>query len=266
MPKLARNFRTDAVILRRKDLGEADRLLWLLTPEYGKLRAVSKGARKPLARQSGHVELFAVADMLIARGRELHIVTQAEIKEAFLPLREDLVRGTYANHLVELLDRFTEEEDASRAEYDLLVSALGWLCSDVDPRLVARFYELRLLALAGFAPALHHCVVGHEDLAPVDQFFSPVDGGAICPDHHASMEHGLPLSLHALKTLRYMQTRPWDAITVLNISGSLHLELERLLLAYLTHILEQRLQSVDFLRRLRRENIQPDSPASDETS
>ena len=76
------------------------------------------------------------------------------------------------------------------------------------------------------------------------------------------MDRGLPLSLSALKTLRYMQTRPWDAITVLNISGALHLELERLLLAYVTHILEQRLQSVDFLKRLRRENIQPDSSSA----
>jgi DNA repair protein RecO (recombination protein O) len=199
------------------------------------------------------VELFALVDMLIARGRELLVIEQAETREPFLPLREDLVRAAYANHLVELLDRFTAEQDASRAEFDLLVSTLGWLCTDVDPRLAARYYEMRLLALAGFAPSLHHCCIGQEDIEPQDQFFSPADGGVICPDHHSGMDRGMPLSLDALKVLRYMQTRAWDAVSVLHISTPLHLDLERLMLANITYLLEQRLQSVDFLKRLRRE-------------
>lgn len=257
MPSHERSFRTPAVILRRQDFGEADRLLVILTPEHGKLRAIAKGARKPAARKTGHVELFALVDMLISRGRELHIVAQAETKEPFLPLREDLIRGTYANHLVELLDRFTADQDSGRAEFELLVNALGWLCTDVDPRLVARYYELALLGLAGFAPSLHQCGVGQEPLEPQDQFFSPPDGGVICPEHHAGLDRGMPLSLDALKALRYMQTRPWDAIRVLNLKGSLHRELERVTLAYITYLLEQRLQSVEFLKRLRRETSWP---------
>lgn len=253
MPGRERSFRTDAVILRRQDFGEADRLVLLLTPDHGKFRAVAKGARKPAARKTGHVELFALVDMLIARGRELHVIAQAETKEPFLSLREDLVRATYANHLVELLDRFTAEQDTSRAEYDLLVQALGWLCTEVDPRLVARYYEMALLGFAGFAPTLHQCAVGQEEVEPRDQYFSALDGGIICPDHHSGLGRGTPISLNALKVLRYMQSRSWDAVKVLQISGPLHLELERLLLAYLTYLLEQRLQSVEFLRRLRRE-------------
>lgn len=255
MPGSERTFRTEAVILRRQDFGEADRLVMLLTPEHGKFRALAKGARKPHARSTGHVELFALVDMLIAHGRELHIITQAETKEPFLALREDLVRATYANHLVELLDRFMAEHDTSRAEFTLLVDALGWLCLENDPRLVARFYELRLLELAGFAPALHHCAVGQEALHPQDQFFSPVDGGVLCPEHYIGVQRGLPLSLTALKLMRYMQTRAWDTVRVLNISGPLHTELERHMLAYITYLLEQRLQSVEFLRRLRREDL-----------
>jgi DNA repair protein RecO (recombination protein O) len=253
MPSRERTFRTDAIVLRRQDFGEADRLLTLLTPQHGKFRALAKGARKPTTRKAGHVELFARVDMLIARGRDLHIVAQAETKDPFLPLREDLIRGTYANHLVELLDRFTAEEDASRAEYELLAQALGWLCDEVDPRLVARFYELQLLGLAGFAPSLHQCAIGQEDVQPQDQFFSATDGGVVCPDHAAITQHGVPLSLNALKALRYLQTRSWPTVRTLTLNGPLHLELESVLLSYLTYLLEQRLQSVDFLRRLRRE-------------
>ena len=255
MPGMERTFRTDAVILRRQDFGEADRLLVLLTPGHGKFRAIAKGARKPTARKTGHVELFALVDMLIARGRELHIITQAETKEPFLPLRDDLIRGTYANHLVELLDRFTAEQDASHAEFDLLVNALGWLCEHDDLRLVARHYELRLLALAGFAPSLHQCAIGQEAIEPQDQFFSPADGGVICPDHYEGLDRGLPLGLTELKILRYLQTRTWDVVRVLQITGAQHRVLEHMMLAYITYLLEQRLQSVEFLRRLRREDL-----------
>lgn len=253
MSKPERTFRTDALVLRRQDFGEADRLLTVLTPQHGKLRAIAKGARKPTARKTGHVELFALVDMLIARGRELHIVQQAETKEPFLPLREDLVRVTYAHHFVELIDRFTAEQDSGPAEFELLGNALGWLCSDVDPRLAARTFELRLLTLAGFAPALHTCVISQQPLEPVDQFFSPADGGVISPAAHAGLSRGLLLSLNALKTLRYLQTQPWAAVKVLNVRGPLHRELEGLLLAYLTYVLEQRLQSVAFLERLRQD-------------
>lgn len=255
MPGQERVFRTDAVILRRQDFSEADRLLLILTPEHGKFRAIAKGARKPAARKTGHVELFALVDMLIARTHAIPLVTQAETKEPFLPLREDLVRGTYANHLVELLDRFTAEQDTGRGEYDLLVQALGWLCTDIDPRLIARTYELKLLALAGFAPSLHYCSIGQEEIEAQDQFFSSPDGGVICPDHQMGLSRGAPISLNALKTLRYLQTRPWSAIQVLQLNGSLHMEVERLMLAYITYLLEQRLESVEFLRRLRREEM-----------
>jgi DNA repair protein RecO (recombination protein O) len=251
-----RVFRTDAIVLRRQDFGEADRLLTLLTPEHGKFRAIAKGARKPTARKTGHVELFALVDMLIHHGRgELLIVSQAENKETFMPLRDDLVLGTYANHFVELLDRFTGDEDANRAEFDLLANGLRLLCTDADPRLIARTYELHILALAGFSPTLHQCAIGQEELQPIDQFFSPMDGGVICPEHCEGLTRGLSISLNALKTLRYMQTRVWDAIKVLQLNGVLHLELERLMLAYITYVLERRLQSVEFLKRLRREEL-----------
>jgi len=253
VPDRERTLRTEAIILRRQEIGEADRLLVLLTPAHGKLRALAKGARKPIARKAGHLELYALVDMQLARGREWYYVREAETKEPFLSLREDLTRTAYASHLVELIDRFTGEQDVNRAEFALLRDALGWLCSDADPRTIARYFELHLLALAGFAPALHQCAIGQEELRPQDQYFSPPDGGVICPDHHRDTQRGMPIGLPALKTLRYMQTQPWEAVRVVRISPALHLELERLMLAYLTFVLEQRLQSVEFLRRLRRE-------------
>ena len=94
MSRRARVYRTEAIVLRRTDFGEADRLLTVYTPDRGKLRLIAKGARKPTSRKSGHVELFSRGQFLVAVGRELDIITQAETLEPFRPLRENLLRTT----------------------------------------------------------------------------------------------------------------------------------------------------------------------------
>lgn len=249
MPKPERLFRTEAIILRRRDFGEADRLLTLFMPNWGKRGVLAKGARKPTSRKGGHVELFALVDILVARGRNLDIVSQVEMIESFRALREDLTRTTYAAHVVELLDRFSGEGEENINAYNLLKATLGYLCQDVDLRLVARFYELHLLTWVGYRPELFTCVRGGEEIVAQDQYFSYADGGVVCPEHAG--RDLLPISLGALKVLRYMQTRDFATVRVLNLRSETHAEVERVMHGYITYLLELRLQSADFLRHLR---------------
>jgi DNA repair protein RecO (recombination protein O) len=253
MPRPERIFRTDAIILRRQDFGEADRLLTVFTPYHGKLKAIAKGSRKPAGRTTGHVELYTRVKMMISYGRELHVVSQAELSEPYLALREDLERGAYANYVVELLDHFSEIEEVNTSLYDLLDVTLARLCEPkVDLRLLVRFYELKALELVGFQPALFNCAIGQEKIEAQDQFFSVQEGGVVCPLHAKSGKFISPMSLTTLKTLRYLQTRDYDVIKVLRVDDVLHLELERTLQNYIVHVLERRLKSIDFIRRLRR--------------
>jgi len=127
-----RLYRTEAIVLRRSNFGEADRLLTLYTPEWGKLRVIAKGVRKPTSRKSGHLELFTHSRLLVAKGRNLDIVTQAETLHSFRPLREDLLRTGWAYYAAELLDRFVEEGIEDRPLFNLFLATLGWLCEDVD--------------------------------------------------------------------------------------------------------------------------------------
>lgn len=253
MPNTERLFRTEAIVMRRRDFGEADRLLTVFTPGRGKIKVLAKGVRKPTSRKGGHVELFARVDMLIAKGRDLDILSQADMVEPYLPLREDLVRTGYAALAVELLDRFTGEEEENIRAYHLLRDTLGLLCQENDLRLTARFYELRLLSWVGYQPQLFACAVGAEAVTARDQFFSYADGGVVCPEH-ARPDHMMPLSLGALKVLRHLQTHDFETVRVLELRPALHAELERVLHGYITYLLEQRLQSAAFLRRLRRES------------
>ncbi len=255
-----RTFRSDAIILSRMDFGEADRLLTLFTPRYGKLRAIAKGARKPTTRKSGHVELYARSDMLLHRGRDLLIISQAEMTEPYLRLREELPRTAYASYVVELLDRFTTDEDGaeSAALFALLDVTLRRLCGEADLRVAARFYELRLLDAVGFRPELTRCVIGGEEIIARDQAFSPVEGGVVCPDCAAALpdparQRTVAISQRGLHALRAFQREPWERVSALQLSGLLHAEIERVMLGYLVTLLEKRLQSVDFIRRLRAE-------------
>lgn len=251
MPR-ERTFRSEGIVLSRTNFGEADRLLTLFTPARGKIKAIAKGARKPQSRKTGHVELFMRSRFLIASGRNLGIVTQAEMIAAYPELRDDLVRATYASYVVELLDRFTVEDDPHRNMYELLVTTLEALTAG-DVRLVSRYYELRLLSLAGFQPRLYNCVDCGKPIEEEDQFFSAELGGLLCPDCQQNDMGAMPVSAAAVKVLRYLQTRPWATVEHLSLRPALLRELERVMTFYLTHTLERDLKSAEFLQRLRQE-------------
>ena len=190
---------------------------------------------------------------LVATGKDLGIVTQAEMVEGYAPLRDDLIKATYASYAVELLDRFTVEEDKNLSLYQLLSDALGWFAYTADFLLAARFYELHLLSLSGFKPQLFSCVACGEPIQEQDQFFSAELGGILCPNCREADRRAEPISAVAVKVLRYIQSRSWETVKMLQLKRPLHQELETIMYHYLTYTLERQLKSVDFLYRLRQE-------------
>jgi DNA repair protein RecO (recombination protein O) len=255
-----RLYRVEAIVLKRSDFGEADRLLTLYTPDHGKIRAIAKGARKPSSRKSGHVELFAHTALMLAKGRQLDIITQADTLDTFVALQKNLERLGHAYYLAELVDRFVEEANENRPLFSLLLDALNWLGDDlVDPLLLARYFELHLLQHVGYRPQLFHCVNCGKEIEPIDNCFSVEAGGIIDPncmqtEREKLPEHGrdsLPISLNALKVLRFLQTREWVTVQALRLNADVHAEVETLMQRYIAHHLERNLKSVEFLKELR---------------
>ncbi len=253
MPRESRTFRSLALILKRRDMGEADRLITMLTPQHGKIEAVAKGARKPVSTKTGHVELFTRADILVTRGRTFDILTQAEMVQPYLPLRDELLRGAYANYCTELLDRFSEDEDADNSQlFDLLDTAFARLCIDADVRRVTRHYEMHLLNAVGFRPQLNECVITHEPILPENQFFSDAEGGIVSPEGAKHISGLIPLPLGTLKFLRHLQRSQYKQVASIAIDDALHNDAERVMLGYIRYLLERKLQSVEFIRLLQR--------------
>lgn len=247
-----RLYRTNSLIIHRADFGEADRLLTVFTPDRGKLRLLAKGARKTTSRKAGHIELFMLTDMLIAHGRTWDIISQVEIVEPYLVLREDLDKTSYAYYVAELVDRFTEEHDANAPLFELLVLTLARLEQVEDAFITLRYFELHLLSLTGFQPQLYFCLACGEALEPTENYFHAADGGMLCPEHGRLRPNAELVPLAVLKVLRFLQTEPWERVVKLRLSAATRHQVEAILLGYITFILERQLKSVDFLRKLRR--------------
>ena len=249
---MEKTLKVEAVVLRHSDWGEADRLLGLFSRERGKLRAVAKGARKVRSRKAGHLEPFTRVALMLARGRDFWIVTQAETIDAYLPLREDLVRTSYAGYVLELLDRFTFEEGENRSLFNLLVDTLHRLSVAADLFIPLRYYEIRLLDHLGFRPQLQVCVQGGEEIRAEDQYFSAMAGGVLCPRHGRTAPEARPISVEALRFLRHFQRSSYADARRAQVSQPVQKEMEALIQYYLTYLLERSLNTPHFIREMKK--------------
>jgi DNA repair protein RecO (recombination protein O) len=255
-----RVYRTEAVVLRRQDLGEADRLLTVYSLDRGKLRLVAKGVRRPRSRKAGHLEPFTRVKLLLARGRELDIITQAEAIETYPGIQDDLIRFGQASYTVELLDRFTVDRDENQTLYRLLINTLERLISGEDLPAIMLFYELRLLEYVGYRPELFRCVGCGEDIRPRDQFFSAAEGGILCPVCGPVRGDSRPISLTELKVLRHYVRNPFQVATSAQIRPKIYEGVDRLMEGYLSYLLERKLHAPDFIRRvlrMKQEGVEP---------
>ena len=244
-------YKTEAIILRQMALGEADRILTFYTPDLGKVRAVAKGVRRPSSKMGGHLEVLSHVSLLLARGQNLDIVTQAHLLHSFSRLREDLDTLSRACYLADLVDAFSPEEAPNPALYDLLMNALRWLEDAHQPELLLRSFELHLLAQVGYRPQVHACVECQQPLAPQDHTFSLRDGGVICPScRHQGRKDLVPISLTALKVFRYLLDNTYPQARRLQMEAEVSQEVERLLARYIRYQLEREVRSAGFLERL----------------
>ena len=248
-----RVYQTEAIIIKRIKLGEADRILTLYTPELGKLKAVAKGTRRPQSKLGGHVELLTHSRLMLARGRNLDIITQAQTINNFLPIKDDLERISRGLYIAELVDSFTGEHSEDRRLFDLVLEVLQQLSQFNDFELVLRYFELHLLDHLGYRPQLQQCTECNLSLKPEANFFSSNHGGVLCHNcgFHEPAAH--PISLNALKVLRLWQNCDYATARRVKITPELAAELEQVMREHIKYLLEKQLKSTAWLDKLKRE-------------
>ena len=246
------SFNLEAVVLRHADWGEADRVITLFTRQRGKVKALAKGARRIRSRKAGHLEPFTRVKLQLARSRGMPIVTQAETLDAHLPLHDNLVKTATASTVVELLDRFTyEDETENPAIFSLLVETLKRINVQEDPWIAVRYYEIHLLDGLGYRPQLTLCAGCGETILPENQYFSLLHGGVLCPRCGGGLAGARPISMEALKILRHLQRSEFAAAQKAKAAASVRAEVETVLQTYITYLLERELNSPGFLKQVK---------------
>ena len=263
-PLNERLYRTEAIVLARMNLGEADRIFTLFTPHYGRLRVIAKGIRKSRSRLGPHMEIFTRCQLNLTRGRDLDVVTSAETVDAYPPLREDLDVLGHASHLVELVARLTEDRQEQEPVYDLLRGSLRLLADGVDPFAVTRHFEFMLLVTLGYRPELYRCLESGEPLEATTNVFSSNRGGMLSMICRGSDPRAVPVSLNTQKYLRELDRNGLSNIVRLRVPAETKRELEAVLGGYLRHLTERDLNSLDVWRQMQRSL--PSRPADNEIS
>lgn len=248
----ARLYRSRAIVLRRRDIGETDRILTLLTEHHGRMRVVAKGVRRPGSRLAGHLEPFCVTNVLVARTRGLDIVSQAETTDAFLALRADEASIASAGYMAESVDALVPEEQAQEGIFDLMCAALDLLDRGRDRRAVTCIFEMGLLRQLGYRPQLDPCVICGTPLTPQANGFS-VEGGVVCHRCTVSRPNVLPISVNALKVLRAIDRGEIDRILSLRVAPEVWRDLDHALGAYISRIAGRESGAARVLRELRLE-------------
>lgn len=244
-----RLYPAEGVVLRRLNLGEADRILTLFTDRHGKLKVVAKGVRRTQSRLAGHLEPFARTNVLLAKGRNLDIVTQANLIDPFVSVHQNELLIAYAGYFADLLDAFSGEGQENRPAYELLITSLARLDSGCDPFVTSTFFEYRLLTIMGFQPELFKCINCGAELAPVENGFS-LAGGVVCPNCLPFDPRTTPLSVNALKYLRLIERGEFAMALRLRVPDALRREIDRALRGYVSSVLEREPRSLAVLRTI----------------
>ena len=256
-----RNYQTEAIIIKKTKLGEADRILTLYTPHLGKTQGFAKSLRKPRSKMAGHLELLTHSLVSLARGRNLDTITGSQTINSFLPLKSDLWLTSCALYVTELINQFTVDHIENQPLFRLLHETLERLCEASNKETVLRFFELHLLDSVGYQPQLRECVSCKLQLKPTVNSFSPSAGGMICPVCSPDQPLSYPLSVNAQKVLRLMQSGDYPTASRLKITSELSKEMERVMSAYVKYLLEREVKSAAWMDALRTQISQPDQTA-----
>jgi DNA repair protein RecO (recombination protein O) len=253
-------YRDEAVVLRTQKLGEADRIVTLLTRRHGLLRAVAKGVRRTTSRFGARLEPFTHVDLQLYEGRSLEVISQAETLASFgKGIVAEFPRYTVASAVVETAERLTEERQPALRLYLLTLGALRSLAAGAHaPSLTLDAFLLRAMEIAGWAPTLTECVECGRSGGHV--WFSVPLGGAVClgcrPSGCVSLSPAVAELMRALTEGEWGPAEASDAVTRRHTSG--------LVAAHLQWHLEHRVRSLAFVDRTASGSVSERAPSRPE--
>ncbi|HEX6970844.1 MAG TPA: DNA repair protein RecO [Limnochordia bacterium] len=238
-------YKSQALVLRTRPLGEGDKVVTLFAEGVGKVAAVARGARRVRSRLLGGTQPFVHGRFLLFRGKSLDTLSQVEIVNPFRRLREDLTAMAAASYTAELVDLSVEEREPIDELFGLLLGTWHWIASGTQTPLALRAFELRAMSVLGYRPVLAACAVCGGPLEG-GAGFAPAAGGAVC--RTCAREAGAgPISPVALAAMQRLAEAPFASLSRLHLPPAALAELTRWLRLYVDYRLERAPRSLAFL-------------------
>lgn len=241
-------LRSHGLVLRVRDLGEADKLITVLTRDAGKITAVARGSRKTKSKFSALAEPLTLGVFLFRQGKSLYTLIQGEMVKSYTALHGDLLRLAYGQYFCELCERVLPDGEPAETVFALLLTALESLVEDPDPARVARCFELSMLDELGFRPELDGCGLCGRQAGPFR--FYAAEGGLLCPDcpHPAG---SFPVSAASVAVMRRFLAQGFHRLAVCAVPPAVSEEIHRAVMGVFYHALGiEQLKTLEFLRNI----------------
>ncbi len=240
-------LKTDGLVIKVNDTGENDRVITVLTRDYGTVRAFANGAKKMKSRFQSATQLLNYSAFTFYAARDSYIIDDAVSKEVFFKLREDIEKIALAQYFCELAAELAPEMDEAEEYLRLILNALDFLTKDKRPALLLKAVtEMRLLCLSGYMPAVDGCAVcgKQEDALMV---FDVGEGQLLCSEER---KPGLPLDTGALTALRHICGSPLVKLFSFTLSDASLKLLADAVEHYLLATTQRKFKTLDFYKIL----------------
>ena len=248
--------KSTAIVIGKYPLRENDRIVVFLTRNFGKIRAVAKGAANFKSKFCGRLEILTCGELLYFQraGKDLHSVNSFDVIEPFQMLREDLLKMAYCCYIAELIQHAIVDEEPDQQIFDLTLSIMSMMATTNDPEIIAKTFEIKLLNHMGLNPRLDSCIECSAEIKSTAPKFSIQAGGVLCEKCSDSGNQGIKVSRGSLETIRKIQESPLDFISRLRVSDLSKHEIDKILSGFIAfHMDVKNLRSLSFLESIKSE-------------
>lgn len=243
-------YKTKGIVLKTHKLGESDRIITILTGNHGKIGAVAKGVRKTKSKFGSRLEPFTHVDLLLYKGRNLDIVTQAEIIDSFADIRENFDRITFGSAMLDLVNKVSMEGERDFALYNLLHRSLGVISQlERNFRLLLIAFDIKLMSISGYMPKLEHCVICGKNTTTRIRF-NYERGGITCEECNPPSRDSIVITPAAVELFMKLIRLPLSEVVEFEADMRLEDELYFLMRDYVSYYIQARLKSRECLGQL----------------
>jgi DNA repair protein RecO (recombination protein O) len=243
---------TVGIVIKEVNVGEADKIVTILTKKHGRISALAKGGKRPKSAISAASQIMCYSDFVLYNGKEMYSINSCEVIEPFYDIRIDMEKLTYAAHFMDIVLELAQEEQPAPRLLQLLLNSLYMLAkTERPPELISRIFELRALSVSGYAPHTASCIVCGQE-AEKFYSFSFSKCGFICDREKCSVtdNYSLPLSSGASRAMQYIIFSKMEDLFKFRLSADVLEELERVMKRYLRDQLERDFTKLDFLKSI----------------